>query len=207
MKVTCIIPARAGSKRIRDKNLRTVGGVSLVGRAVFSARDFIRLDGLSNARVVVDTDSEEIAQEGRAWGAEVPFLRSASLATDTASSAESSLALLERLYGDVSDSDVVILLQPTSPLRSPGDIRQCFQRFLGAAGKKAIATVVADGGAGHVVEIDGSGTIARLAKSGAEEGDRKRSKQHRLSGSVYVITAGLPRKTGTLVPAGQTDAL
>src|SRR2546423_13951811 len=130
MKVTCIIPARAGSKRVREKNLRTVGGVSLVGRAVFAAREFVRLARMTNeSRVIVDTDSEDIAREGHAWGAEVPFLRAPELAQDDTSSADSSIVLLHRLYGEVDDSDIIVLLQPTSPLRKAEDIFLSYTLF------------------------------------------------------------------------------
>ncbi|HKR10059.1 MAG TPA: hypothetical protein VJS39_12780, partial [Gemmatimonadaceae bacterium] len=76
MSMTIVIPARGGSRRILDKNLRTVGGVSLVGRTVFCAREFVHaFEMVRDARIIVDTDSEDIAREARAWGAEVPFLR------------------------------------------------------------------------------------------------------------------------------------
>jgi N,N'-diacetyllegionaminate synthase len=206
MSVICVIPARGGSKRIRDKNLRTVGGVSLVGRAVFAAREFIRLGAVPDARIIVDTDSEEIAAEARAWGAEVPFLRAPELATDTTSSADSTLALMDRLQNSANDSDVVILLQPTSPLRSVGDIWASWARFIRSGGKKAITTVVADDAADHVVEIDGDGTISRIAKSAKQEG-RPRQQLSRLSGAVYVIPVALLKKHRTFVPLGETVAL
>ncbi|MGH9658284.1 MAG: cytidylyltransferase domain-containing protein, partial [Bryobacteraceae bacterium] len=82
MKVLIVIPARGGSKGILRKNLMEVGGLSLVGRAVLTARQLIRRARLPDAVVLVDTDSEEIAAEGKRWGATVPFLRPPELATD-----------------------------------------------------------------------------------------------------------------------------
>ena len=72
-KVLALIPARGGSKGLPGKNLRTIGGVSLVGRAVVHARDFLARAGLADrATLLVDTDGHEIAEEGRRWGARVP---------------------------------------------------------------------------------------------------------------------------------------
>ena len=202
MRLTCIIPARGGSKRIRDKNLRTVGGVSLVGRAVFGAREFARAAGLKNeTKVIVDTDSEAIAREGLAWGAEVPFLRAAELALDSTSSADSSIGLLKRLYGETDDSDVVILLQPTSPLRSTADIERCYAVFRENSGRKAVTTVVADDGVAHVVKIE-DGVVTGFADESSAGASRK--KHYRLTGAVYVIAASSLQNERTFLPVGST---
>ena len=93
----CLIPARGGSKGLPGKNLRPVGGISLVGRATLAAREFARLAGLAEVRVFVDTDDETIAEEARRWGASVPFLRPPELAGDTVPTVVSVIAALERL--------------------------------------------------------------------------------------------------------------
>src|SRR3989442_8528461 len=74
-----VIPARGGSKGLLGKNLKALGALSLIGHAVASCREATRL-----ARFLVSTDSEAIAAEARRHGAEVPFLRPATLASDEA---------------------------------------------------------------------------------------------------------------------------
>src|SRR2546426_7886587 len=74
-----VIPARGGSKGLPGKNLRKLGGLSLIGQAIASARESALL-----ARFIVSTDSEEIAAEAERHGAPVPFLRPGELATDEA---------------------------------------------------------------------------------------------------------------------------
>lgn len=79
MTTLALIPARGGSKGVARKNLRLVGGRSLLARAIDAARDSGMVD-----RVVVSTDHEEIAGEARHCGAEAPFLRPLELASDQA---------------------------------------------------------------------------------------------------------------------------
>lgn len=121
-KVLVIVPARGGSKGVPGKNLRPVAGVSLVDRAVVRGRAFVKACGLSDvATVMLDTEDERIAEEGRRWGAAVPFLRPARLAQDDTPTIDSVLFACER-FGEPIET--VVLLQPTSPLCSARDIAQ-----------------------------------------------------------------------------------
>ena len=109
-----VIPARGGSKGLPGKNLRTLGAQSLIGHAIASARESRLL-----ARVVVSTDSREIAEEARRHGAEVPFLRPAELATDGAGMLPVLQHAVRWLEGSAGlRPDVVVTLQPTSPFRT-----------------------------------------------------------------------------------------
>jgi pseudaminic acid cytidylyltransferase len=83
MKRVAIIPARGGSKRIPNKNVRLFGGVPIIAHSIRAARDSALFD-----RVVVSTDSDEIATVAREYGAEVPFVRPANLSTDYAGTLE-----------------------------------------------------------------------------------------------------------------------
>src|SRR4029079_4672747 len=80
VKTLAVIPARGGSKSIPRKNLVDVAGRPLIAWAIGAAKEARRLD-----RVIVSTEDEEIAETARRWGAEVPFVRPAELATDTVS--------------------------------------------------------------------------------------------------------------------------
>ena len=117
-----VIPARGGSKGVPRKNLRRVGGIPLIARAITSAR---AADGID--RVVVSTDNDEIAAVAREWGAEV-VNRPAELSGDTASSEsalEHALDELARLGVEVS---ILAFLQATSPFIDPADLDAAVER-------------------------------------------------------------------------------
>ena len=131
-----IIPARAGSKGLPGKNLALLGDRPLVAHTIAAARGAARID-----RVVVSTDSRAIADAATAAGAEVPFLRAASLSTDTASTADVCLDTCRRLAADGENIDAFTLLQPTSPLRSPADIDGAIALFEARSADAVIAVV------------------------------------------------------------------
>ena len=119
-----VIPARGGSKGVPRKNLRRVGGIPLVARAISTARAADRID-----RVVVSTDDPQIAAVAREWGAEV-VVRPAELSGDTASSesaVEHALGELSRFGIDVG---AVVLIQATSPFIDPADLDAAVERVL-----------------------------------------------------------------------------
>lgn len=116
LKRLAIVPARGGSKGLPGKNLAMVAGESLLARAVRCAREAGIFD-----TIVVSTDDEAIAAEGRKAGARVPFLRSAALASDRAAVID---AVREMLAGLETRFDTIALLEPTSPLRTPDILRR-----------------------------------------------------------------------------------
>lgn len=128
--VVAVIPARGGSKGVPRKNLRRVGGVPLIGRAVAAARDAGRVD-----RVVVSTDDAEIAAIAREWGAEV-VERPRELAGDTASSESALLHALEVLRGRGVEVRILVFLQATSPFIDPADLDDAIGRV--AAGSEDV---------------------------------------------------------------------
>lgn len=130
--VYCVIPARAGSTRVADKNLRTVGGVTLLERAVLCALE-------TTEHVVVSTDSERYAGVARAAGAMVPALRPPELATATA---RVDAALHHAMQWAPSRSETVVLLQPTSPFTSADDVRATV-RALATPGAATAMTAIA----------------------------------------------------------------
>jgi YrbI family 3-deoxy-D-manno-octulosonate 8-phosphate phosphatase len=111
--VVVVIPARGGSKGIPGKNLRKVGGIPLVARAVLAARAADRVD-----RVIVTTDDDEIDRVACAAGAEVVD-RPAAIAGDTASSES---ALLHVMEGLAETPEIIVMIQATSPFIDPADL-------------------------------------------------------------------------------------
>jgi len=123
MKFTALIPARGGSKGVIDKNIRPIMGAPLIS---WSIRQALACNQIS--RVIVSTDSVHIANVAQSWGAEVPELRPSELAQDHTSTEEVMLHAMEH-WLDADDDEVVVLLQPTSPLRMPESIANAIDQF------------------------------------------------------------------------------
>ena len=113
-----VIPARGGSKGIPQKNVRQVCGKPLIAWTIEAAQQSVLLD-----RWVVSTEDPEIASISRLYGAEI-LDRPPQLATDTTP----TLHVLKHALNHVS-ADIVVLLQPTSPIRSSGLIDRCIRQF------------------------------------------------------------------------------
>ena len=113
----CVIPARGGSKRLPHKNIKNLCGKPLIQWTVEAGIGSKSID-----RLIVSTDDLEIAEISKSCGAEVPFIRPETLATDSSS----SYSVLEHAYQYLFEQgdyyDYIIMLQPTSPLRTSNHI-------------------------------------------------------------------------------------
>lgn len=116
MKAIAIIPARAGSQGVKNKNIRMVGGKPLICHTIIAAR----LSGIYDD-IIVTTDSSEIAEISTDSGASVPFLRSPNLADNKALAVDVMVDTLERLNTEYTNDSYFCMLQPTTPLRSVED--------------------------------------------------------------------------------------
>ncbi|MBW6481320.1 MAG: acylneuraminate cytidylyltransferase family protein [Bacteroidales bacterium] len=120
-----IIPARGGSKGLPGKNILPFCGKPLIAWTIEAALACKSLD-----RVIVSTDSEEIADTARTYGAEVPGLRPRELALDNSSAIDVYIYLWKKLTGKAkSDPVPFVVLQPTSPLRTTEDINTAVKLF------------------------------------------------------------------------------
>ena len=117
-----LVPARAGSQRVPGKNVLPLAGHPLIAYTIAAAR----ASGVFEA-VVCSTDSEEIAEVARRYGAEVPGLRPPEIATATSPDIE----WVEHVLRD-RDEDAFSILRPTSPFRTEATIRRAWDRFLAA---------------------------------------------------------------------------
>ncbi len=125
MKIVAVIPARGGSKGIPGKNLLPLAEKPLI---VWSIEQAFAARGVID-RVIVSTDSEEIAKVAIDAGAEVPSLRPPHLAGDETQTEPVLLYVVEEMSQQGDCPDAVMLLQPTSPLRLPGSIERAVVRF------------------------------------------------------------------------------
>lgn len=135
MRTLGLIPARGGSKGVPRKNVRPLGGKPLIAWTIEAALASGVID-----RVVVSTDDEEIAGVGAAWGAEIPFMRPSRLAGDEAPGIEVVRHALEQLSG----FDTLVLLQPTSPLRTAADVTAAVRLHEASQRRNCIAMTEAD---------------------------------------------------------------
>lgn len=124
MKLLALVPARGGSKRVTNKNIRELGGKPLIAWTIESTRGVPEL-----VDVLVSTDSPAIAQVAGEAGALVPWLRPDELATDTASTMGVCMHALDWYEKKKGPVDGLLLLQPTSPFRSTNSIRRGIELF------------------------------------------------------------------------------
>ncbi|MBM3910898.1 MAG: acylneuraminate cytidylyltransferase family protein [Thaumarchaeota archaeon] len=114
MQILAIIPARGGSKGIRNKNIRILGGKPLIAHTIIAAKKSKYIN-----KVIVNTDDKKISNISRSYGANVPFLRPRKLARDNSSTIEVVKHTLEFLRNNESYvPDIIVILQPTSPFRT-----------------------------------------------------------------------------------------
>ncbi len=124
-KILALIPARSGSKGIKDKNIKKLNGKPLLAYTIEAAKKSNVCDD-----IIVSTDSEKIAEIAKLYGASVPFLRSKKNSDDESKTIDAVVEVVEQLKRLDKFYDVLILLQPTSPLRSSNDIVNCLNVFL-----------------------------------------------------------------------------
>ncbi len=135
-RVLALIPARSGSKGLPNKNIRVLLGKPLLAWPVEAARESAYVD-----RVVLSTDSPEYAEVGRAHGADVPFLRPAELASDTAPSIDFILHCVDALAAEGDHFDMLILLEPTSPLTEASDVDLALETLVARPDMSAAVSV------------------------------------------------------------------
>ncbi len=122
--VLAIIPARSGSKGVKDKNIKELNGKPLIAYTIEACR---RADVFSD--IIVSTDSKNYAEIAEKYGASVPFLRPEHLAADETSANSVILSVLEQMKGSGKVYDSFMLLQPTSPLRNERHIKESLELF------------------------------------------------------------------------------
>lgn len=154
-RVLAVVPARGGSKGVKLKNLRPVGGVPLVALAGKIAAQCEFID-----RAVVSTDHDEIARVAEQAGLLAPFRRPESLSGDRIGDWDVLMhALREMETRDGATYDIVLMLQPTSPSRTPKHVRDCTEKLV-SGGFDSVWTVSETDSKGHplkqfVVRPDG----------------------------------------------------
>ena len=182
MKNLAIIPARGGSTRIPRKNIRLFHGKPLIAYTIEQAQQSKLFD-----RIIVDTDSSEIADISKKYGAEVPFLRPKHLAGTTSKVRDAVFHLLRRLAKEDYIPDIITLLQTTSPLREPQDIKAC-ALMMRKPGISSVCTVCETSPWFYYVDADH--TLSLVNKKNQKSTNTQESRRgYILNGCmVYMIT-------------------
>jgi CMP-N,N'-diacetyllegionaminic acid synthase len=127
MKILFVIPARGGSKGLPGKNIRPIAGKPLIAWSVEAAKKAALLIG--HCDVIVSTDSSEIAEVAKHYGADAPFLRPEHLAIDTAASIDVMLHALDFMEQQGKFYKYVAMIEPTSPQRSAEDLVAAYEKL------------------------------------------------------------------------------
>ena len=125
LRSVAFIPARSGSKRIPDKNIKLLNGHPLLAYSIRAAID----SGIFDA-IICATDSEKYAEIAVKYGAEVPFLRSNQISDDKSPDIDWVVSMLQQLKSKGREYDVFSILRPTSPFRLPTTIQRAWQSFI-----------------------------------------------------------------------------
>ena len=179
-----LIPARGGSKGLPGKNIRLLAGKPLIAHTILAAQNAKTID-----RVLVSTDSPEIAQVARAFGAEIPFLRPAELARDESLAIDNYIYTVDRLNTEFSAGikELAVLL-PTVPLRTAEDIDSAVRLFQ----EKSADSVISYYPAPHPLQwhrfIDEKGVLQSFFPDGGALRNRQEEKRAYLpNGALYIF--------------------
>jgi len=195
-----LVPARAGSKRVADKNIRSLAGHPVIAYTIAAA-----LQSEIFAAVVVSTDSPEYAEIARHYGAEVPFMRPAEFAGDLSPDIEWVEHTLGRLREEGRAYDCFSILRPTSPFRLPETIRRAWREFLAEEGVDSLRAVEkCRQHPGKMWVVRGRRMLPLLPLGPAEQ--PWHSSQYQSLPEVYVQNASLEIACSRVVFEGRTIA-
>lgn len=181
MKNIAVIPARSGSKGLKNKNIKLLNGKPLLVYSIEAALKSELFDC-----VHVSTDSEQYADIAREYGANVPFLREEELATDSAGTWDVLRRVVEQYKELGKTFDTVCLLQPTSPLRDGEDIQKAYQIYRKKEADSVISVCEAEHSPLLCNILDEEGSMQGFINMNKIGRRQELSKYYRLNGAIYI---------------------
>ncbi len=180
-KILALIPARGGSKGIKNKNVIDLNGKPLITYTIEEALKSKYID-----MTVVSTDSKTIADVAEDSGAFIPFMRPAELASDKAKTIDAVLHAVKTLHEMSYDFDILVLLQPTQPLRLVEDIDGAIDRFFefGLRGLASVSSV--DDHPLLIRTIDNDGKLVSLLSQNSTCRRQDMPSYYRINGCIYI---------------------
>ncbi|WP_135455744.1 cytidylyltransferase domain-containing protein [Vibrio echinoideorum] len=178
-KIMAFIPARGGSKRLPRKNVLPLAGKPLINWSIEAGKKSQYID-----RVFVSTDDKEIADVAWQLDVELPELRPAELASDTAKTEDVLLYSLEKFAPDV---DVVVLLQPTSPLRTAEHIDEALELFMEQEAFSVVSVTPCEHPPLWSNTLPKDNSMGDFIRPEALSRSQDISQYYRLSGAIYIF--------------------
>jgi CMP-N,N'-diacetyllegionaminic acid synthase len=188
MKILAIIPARGGSKGLPGKNIKDLHGKPLIAYTIEVAKQSKHI-----SEIHVSSDDNEILAVAEKYGVITKFIRPSELATDSSLAIETYIFCLNKYQNDFNKKfDVVVILQPTSPLRKIEDVDSCIEMFI----NKSADSIISYTEESHPVlwhkYIDKQGVITNVFNEGNDVKNRQELKKtYYPNGSVYVFKSSL----------------
>ncbi|KGG79683.1 acylneuraminate cytidylyltransferase [Caloranaerobacter azorensis H53214] len=176
-----VIPARSGSKGIPNKNIVNINGKPLIQYTIDEALKSKYLD-----KIIVSTDSEKIANIARKCGANVPFLRPAELASDTAKTIDVLIHVIDELKKIGDKYDYVVLLQPTQPLRQAFHIDEAIEKIVNNNESSLVSVSKVKEHPILIRTIKEDGTLENLLKVNSTVRRQDFPDYYKVNGAIYI---------------------
>lgn len=177
-----IIPARFNSKGIANKNIRKLNNKPLLAYTIEAALGAEKL-----TRILVSTDAEEIADIARTYGAEVPFLRPIELARDDTPMLpviQHAVRFLEK--NENYKADIIVTLQPTSPLRKASHIDEALEKLIATGADSIVSLCEVEHSPFWMKKIEDDRVFNFVEGSATHTRRQDLPKLYRLNGAIYV---------------------
>lgn len=197
MKVLALIPARGGSKRLPGKNLLPLGGKPLIAWSIDVVDDLPDI-----VDVLVSTDDLGIAQVAGEMGALVPWLRPAELATDTASSVDVALHALNWYEAEYGVVDGLMLLQPTSPLRTRQTVERGIALFREGEGRPVVGVAPVATHPMWTFKLVDGGLQPWVSQEALQTRSQDLPEAYAITGAFYLLSPQELRKERSFFPLG-----
>lgn len=180
-KILAIIPAREGSKGIKNKNIIKLKGKHLIVYSIEAALKSKYID-----KVVVSTDGEKIGKISKYYGASVPFLRPKHLALDHSNTIDSLIHCIEEIKKLGEEYDYVVLLQPTQPLRQSWHIDEAIELIIDKNEESLVSVSKAKDHPILMRTIDESGHAINLLKGSSTVRRQDFPEFYKVNGAIYI---------------------
>lgn len=197
-KVMAIIPARGGSKRLPRKNVLPLNGKPLIAWSIEAAQQSKYID-----TVFVSTDDQEIAEVSQKFGVDVPELRPEKLASDTATTQSVIFYTLDKFGKDV---DIVLILQPTSPLRTAKHIDDAIEMLINKTAESIVSVTPCEHPPQWANTLPSNGSMGEFLRPEAFQRSQDLGDPYRLNGAIYVYDTIQLKERGEMVYTDKTFA-